>query len=239
MNIALFRQNEVDGVLPINDVRAQHVLNVLKRGVGESFDAGLVNGPRGKAIVTGISDSEMTLDFEWGEMPPELHPIDLLVGLSRPQTNRKVLQEATALGVRSIRFMTTERGEPSYASSKLWTTGEWERHVLAGVEQAFDTRVPEVSFGMSLEDAISEVSADTAKFALDNYEGTSNLGEAAKGKQSFALAIGSERGWTSGERALLRNSGYQLVDLGERPLRTETAVVAGVSVCLAVGSSQL
>lgn len=239
MNIALFRQDELGGSLPIEDPRSQHVIKVLKREGGESFDAGIINGPRGKATVTEITATHLKLNFEWAETPPVLYPIDLIIGLSRPQTNRKILQEATSLGVRSIRFVATERGEPSYAESKLWTTGEWKRHVLAGVEQAFDTQVPEVAFGMPLEEALSEADTVVARLALDNYEGTVHLGEAAKGKQGFSLAFGSERGWTGGERELLRKNGYQLVDLGERPLRTETAVVAAVSVCLALGKSQV
>jgi len=234
MNIALFDRDEIDGRLPIDDPRAQHALKVLKRRVGESFDVGIRNGARGKAIVAEIGLSEVTLRFEWGEEPSALYPIDLVVGLSRPQTNRKILQEATSLGVRSMRFATTERGEPSYADSKLWTTGEWERHVVAGVEQAFDTRVPDVAFGMGLEEALQFVGSNAvARLALDNYEATTHLGQVARGTDAFALAIGSERGWTNAERELLRKSGYTLVHLGDRPLRTETAVVAAISVCLA------
>lgn len=235
MNIVLFRQDELGGRLPIEDPRAQHIIKVLKRTIGDAFDAGIINGPRGKAIVAEITDTYLKLEFAWSETPPHLHPIDLIIGLSRPQTNRKILQEATALGVRSMRFVTTERGEPSYANSKLWTTDEWRRHVLTGVEQAFDTRVPEVSFGMSLEEALSETDTGVGRLALDNYEGTTHLGAAAKGSDRFVLAVGSERGWTGDERDLFRKHGYKLVDLGQRPLRTETAIVAAVSVCLALG----
>ncbi len=46
----------------------------------------------------------------------------------------------------------------------------------------------------------------------------------------LALAFGPERGWSGPERALLRAAGFELAHLGPRVLRTETAVVAAVSV---------
>jgi RsmE family RNA methyltransferase len=42
------------------------------------------------------------------------------------------------------------------------------------------------------------------------------------------LAIGPERGWTDAERESLRNAGFELVHLGPRILRTETACIAGL-----------
>ena len=146
MNIVLFEPDELDRSLPISDERAQHVLKVLRRDVGDAFNAGEVNGKRGKAIVEAIDEDVIRLSFDLSIEEPALAPIDLIVGLSRPQTNRKILQEATSLGVCSIRFVVTDRGEPSYAKSKLWTSGEWRRHVVAGAVQAFTTRLPKIDF---------------------------------------------------------------------------------------------
>jgi len=44
------------------------------------------------------------------------------------------------------------------------------------------------------------------------------------------VAIGPERGWSARERDLLRARGFELVHLGPRVLRTETACVAAVAV---------
>jgi RsmE family RNA methyltransferase len=243
MNIILFENHETDAPLRRDDHRAQHILNVLRRQVGDSIDVGLVNGPRGKAILRSVSEQNVVLEFTWGEEPPNLLPIDLIVGLSRPQTGRKILQEATSLGVRRIYFAATQRAEPSYATSKLWTTDEWERLVRAGVEQAFSTRFPTVKFGVGLEFSISECLESTNsadhRICLDNYESTGTLWEACihaeeKGhhapRPSVVLAVGSERGWTEKERQLFRQNDFALADLGERPLRTETATIAAISI---------
>lgn len=44
-------------------------------------------------------------------------------------------------------------------------------------------------------------------------------------------AIGSERGWTEGERALFLQAGWRTVGLGPRVLRVETAAVAAAVMC--------
>lgn len=232
MNIILFESDEIERPLPMDDERARHLLEVLGRKVGDSFDAGIVNGPKGKGTLKSIENDKLTLEFEWLGEEPSLFPIDLIVGLSRPQTNRKILQEATSLGVRSIHFITTDRGEPSYATSRLWTTGEWRRHLVAGTAQAFTTRIPDISFGKSLFETVEKLDTNSARIALDNYEATGPLVDKLGDNNSFTICVGSERGWTGDERDMLLQNGFRLAHLGERPLRTETAVVAAVSIVL-------
>jgi len=135
------------------------------------------------------------------------------------------------MGVECMLFALTERAEPTYASSKLWTTGEYERHVLAGVEQAFSTRVPEVRYGMWLEEALCEARDLGDRYALDNYEYTVPMGQIQPvSGAGVALAVGSERGWSGQERSALRDAGFVLVGMGQRVLRTETAVVAALAL---------
>ncbi|MGY8694496.1 MAG: RsmE family RNA methyltransferase [Verrucomicrobiia bacterium] len=232
MNIVLFEPDEIGKSLELSDERAKHILNVLRRQEGDTFDAGVIDGKRGKATLQSIGNESIELQFDLRHEEPLLFPIDLIVGLSRPQTNRKILQEATSMGVRSLSFVTTERAEPSYATSKLWTTGEWRRHVIAGVVQAFTTRMPKVSFGIGLEEALEASENAEVKIALDNYEAESALSTIDRSGDSIALALGSERGWTGSERQLLRAHHFRLAHLGSRPLRTETAAVAGIAVLL-------
>jgi len=231
MNLILFEKSEITQLLLIEDPRAKHILEILRRKEGDDFDIGIIDGPKGKALLKEISPAGLVLTFQWGEEDPPLDPISLIVGLSRPQTNRKILQEAAAIGVQRMLFVQTEKAETSYASSRLWTSGEYKRHVIAGVGQGFSTRVPSVDYGMSLDEALHEVSRLAAKYALDNYEYTLPLGEIqpAYGDE-IALAIGSERGWTTKERDLLRDSGLLLVGMGPRVLRTETAVIAALAL---------
>lgn len=236
MNLVLFQPQEIGVPLSRNDRRAEHVLKVLRRQVGDIFDAGVINGPRGKATLTSITPD--ALEFTFAPLPGATprSPIVLVVGLPRPQTARDILRDATTVGVRAIHFVRTEKSEPSYADSTLWSTGEWRRHVVTGAEQAFDTTVPEVTFREPLRERLARVATDSefsgsARLALDNYESATALATLVLASDApVVLAIGSERGWSTTERELLRQSGFQLVHLGPRVLRTETAVVAALTL---------
>jgi 16S rRNA (uracil1498-N3)-methyltransferase len=236
VNLLLFTSADAAAPLPRTDARAVHILDVLRRQIGDTFDAGLIDGPRGKGTLTAISDSCLTLTFIWGEAPPPLDPITLLVGLPRPQTARQILQEATALGVSALHFFASDRGEPSYAQSTLWSSGEWRRHLITGAEQAFCTRLPEITWARPLADVIAALPAPSApRLALDNYEASTALGKChvirdTPSENPVALAFGSERGWSAAERDLLRAKNFTLAHLGPRVLRAETAVTASVAI---------
>jgi 16S rRNA (uracil1498-N3)-methyltransferase len=205
---------------------------VLRRGVGDAFDCGLVNGPRGRATLVAADAAALTLAFAWeAAPPPSPAPLTLIVGLPRPQTARDILRDATTLGVAALHFVATEKGEPSYAHSSLWTTGEWRRHLRDGAQQAFDTRVPDVTHGRALADVLGELGKNSARLALDNYEAGAPLAAALPLAGSpLTLAVGGERGWSAADRAALRAHGFALVHLGPRVLRTETACVAALTL---------
>jgi len=230
MNIILFDPDELPRPLPLTDPRARHILEVLRRRPGDTFDAGIINGRRGKATVVEMQDDALVLSFEWaGEPRSAVDHIVLILGMPRPQTARKVLEEATALGVIAMHFVKTERGEPGYATSRLWTTDEWYRHVIDGAQQAFTTRLPVVTFTHDLRSLLDVEVKYGTRLALDNYESPHRLGE-VEIATLVLLAVGPERGWSPQERELLREAGFQFVHMGERVLRVETAVVAALTL---------
>ena len=229
MNLILFDPAELATPLRRSDPRARHLLEVLRRAAGDTFDAGLVNGPRGKGTLVQIGPEALTLAFTWGAAPPPPDPITLLVGLPRPQTARDILREGTALGVAALHFFAAEKSEPGYARSTLWSAGEWRRLLLAGAEQAFDTRLPEVTHGRPLGEILAALSPAGARLARDNYESPQAL-SAVRATPPVVLAFGPESGWSAAERVQLRAAGFILVHLGARVLRTETAVIAATAV---------
>lgn len=232
MNLILFELAEIAAPLPRTDPRAEHILKVLRRQIGDTFDVGLVDGPLGKGTLAAISDATLTLTFVWGPPPAPADPITLLLGLPRPQTARDMLRDATTLGVGALHFVTTERSDPNYAAATLWTSGEWRRHCLAGAAQAFATRLPLVTSDCFLATALAALpAATTQRFALDNYEATCPLSEChILGETPVVLALGPERGWGPADRAALRAHGFTLVHLGTRVLRSETAVIAALTL---------
>jgi 16S rRNA (uracil1498-N3)-methyltransferase len=230
VNIVLFTAKELQQVLPRSDPRAQHVLKVLKIREGQSFDAGLINGPKGKATITQVDNLGLKLDFSHTEFPPGLYSIDLWVSYCRPQTCRRILQECTSLGVRSLTFFDTEKCEPAYRNSRLWSGGEAERLLIRGAEQAFCTRIPMLTLNTDLESTLENHQHTGSCIALDNYEATERLTGGNSLKIPITIAVGGERGWSKQERDLFRSNGFILADLGPRVLRTDTACLSAVSI---------
>lgn len=238
MNLVLFTPEDLSAPLPLSDPRAQHVLKVLRRAPGDTFDAGLINGPVGKATLLRVGDLDLHLVFDAVREPPPPPPVTLIVGLPRPQTARDLLRDTATLGAARIHFVTTERADPNYASSSLWTSGEWKRHLVAGAAQAFDTRLPDVTWTHTLASAIaSEAPVWLTRLALDNYEATASLGAEIPRSNAelpnvggVVLALGPERGWGPADRAQLRAAGFTLCSLGPRVLRLETAVIAALAL---------
>lgn len=231
VNLILFEPTEINAPLPCADRRARHIIEVLRCQIGDSFEAGLINGPCGRATLTATTATTLTLTFAWGETPPPPFPIALIVGLPRPQTARDILRDATTLGVTALHFVRTEKAPASYAQSTLWTSGEWRRHLLTGAEQAVATRLPDVTHGATLAEAVAASASPGTRIALDNYESPQCLSACPiPADVPLTLAIGAERGWSARERELLRENRFALAHLGPRVLRTETAAIAALAI---------
>lgn len=93
-----------------------------------------------------------------------------------------------------------------------------------------------VTWTGTLANAVATLPNTAGRVALDNYEGVIPLlsytvsGYNPAAPPEMALAIGGERGWSAEERHALRQQGFTLAHLGERVLRTETAVVAALAI---------
>ena len=77
VNIILFEESEVDTPFKREDPRVVHLLEVLRRKLGDATDVGLVNGPRGKAVLRSVDEKQVELDFSWGEKPEGLSLIHI------------------------------------------------------------------------------------------------------------------------------------------------------------------
>ena len=129
-------------------------------------------------------------------------------------------------------FFGADKGEPSYADSKLWTTNEWRSRLVRGIEQAFCSFLPEVCHHANLAETLAELPQDIRRLALDVYEAKDPLSvaDANATPAPVVLALGPERGWSDRERNLLRDAGFVLRHLGSRILRQETACIAALGI---------
>lgn len=245
MNIVLFAENELNKPLNSSDSRYQHIVRILHKTQGDEFDAGVINGRAGKASIVSLTKDEMIFDFVPLNEKSPLFPVVLIVGFPRPIQLKRLLRDVSSLGVQQINLTGTELGEKSYLKSTLVERGAAEQGLLDGAVQAKSTFVPKLFMHDSLKTCIQSVedmlnSTDyksVKKILLDNIKPECRLSELAKngGLQNslVVVAVGSERGWTDKERQMFVECNFSVCSLGERVLRTETAVVTGVSLVLA------
>jgi RsmE family RNA methyltransferase len=234
MNIILFESHELGKLLSRQDERTVHLLKVLHKQEGDSFDAGILGANRGTGRIEKINpDGSLTFSLELSEPPPKRIPIHIAVGFPRPIQLRRLLRDLANLGVEAIDLLGTDLGEKSYRDTKLLVDGGAQAALMEGAIQARDTCIPTLSVYASLDVWLREHPWDTGdhretlRIAADNVrpQGSLSLLNSAP-HRSLALAIGSERGWSDRERELLEQGGFRRLSLGNRALRTETACIA-------------
>jgi RsmE family RNA methyltransferase len=234
MNIILF--DSPPQHLPKEDYRTDHLIRILKRGPGDTFKAGIVNGPVGEGRISAVTEDGIELEWRETGPPAGLYPLELIVGFVRPICAKRILRDAASLGVRRLTFTVTDTGEKSYRRAKLWESGEYRRYLLDGVQQAGATCLPEVDFAAGVREAgasAAERVEAAGRVLLDNAEAGTALARLTLPAEGVAAAVGSERGWSPRERRLFWEADFTPVTVGSRILRTETACCAGVALLLA------
>lgn len=233
MNLVLITEPEVSAGLPLADARTVHLLGTVGLRVGQAFHVGLAGGLRGLATVTATTPA-LRFTVIWEKSVQARLPLTVLIGLPRPQTAKKVLHDLASLGAARLIFFEADKGDPGYVASSLWKDGEYREHLRKGTEQACSTLVPAVDRVASLAEALALATENGWRVALDPYEATGALGEAAPASaRAGILAVGPERGWSEQERSLLRAHGFALQHLGDRILRVEAACLVGGALLLA------
>jgi len=239
MNLILISSPETRS-FPAGTPAATHLLGTLRATLGSNFWCGVKNGKRGLATITEISThGDIAFSVAWEKSAQiSLPPVNLLVGLSRPQTMKKIFAVASEIGCRRIDVFSSEKGDPAYTQSSLWKSDDTTlREILEkSAEQTCVPALPEFSKFDSLKDFFEKKSCTGNAFgvALDVYATEKSLAKIAFPPHAeITLAIGSERGWTDSERDTLRAENFAFAHLGGRVLRVETAVATAISVALA------
>lgn len=144
VNIVLFEEGELASPLPLCDHRVKHIQKILKKGVGDSFDAGIVNGAAGTAEIRSVSPQGMEFRFKASGDGKPLHPVTMIIGFPRPIQLKRLLRDIASLGVSQVHLCGTELGEKSYLKATLSQPEELTAMLKDGSIQAKSTHVPQV-----------------------------------------------------------------------------------------------
>lgn len=242
MNIILFGD---EPFFPRHDIRYQHIKKILKKNVGDTFSAGIINGSEGTATITRLDDEGCSFEFHSERPMRALYPVYLIIGFPRPIQLKRLLRDVSSLGVSAVYLTGTDLGEKSYRESSLVDRGAAYESLIEGCTQAGGTAIPGIELFDSVTEVIASVCSESKKcnesqaqlVLLDTVNPDCALIDApfreVTSRHPLVLAIGSERGWTVSERVAFRDAGFMVCSLGSRILRTETAATAALSIALA------
>ncbi len=235
MNIILAEAAEiVDGRLTITDHRAEHIVLVLRAEIGDRLRIGLINGRRGIGTVEVLRQRppiSVTLALELSDSVGEIPPIDLILALPRPIMLKRILSQVTALGVGTIHLINAKRVEKSFWGAGLLQPDEYRVHLRHGLEQAVDTRMPEIRlhprFKPFIEDFFPPLAAAYRFLLIADPAGDRPFTDVVAGNGGrIVLAVGPEGGWVDYEVRKFREQGFSCCSIGPRILKVDTAVIA-------------
>ena len=205
-----------------------HAKNVLRLFEGAEvvlFDG---SGQEYSAVITKIGKGEMTLHTVKkgaSERDPKAN-LYLLIGALKGDKTELVVQKATELGVKKIGVFSSKYCAAYMNDNKL---ARLNRVAAEASKQCLRATVPEVVYFDNFESAVKSAEGYESKLFACEFTDHSetSLNEI---KQSAALIVGSEGGFTKEEFEFAKAQGFSGITLGKRILRAETAAIAFLSV---------
>ncbi len=234
MNIILLEPAEiVDNQVRLVGRQADHIVKVLRSQPGDQVKIGIINGKIGHGTIKNIhrhAPRMVTLVVDAHTDPPPAPLIDIALGLPRPIMLKRILSQLAALGIGRLYLVNATRVEKSFWDASLLAGSQLREHLLAGLEQAVDTRVPEVfvqrGFKPFIEQELPRCRGAYRQLLVAHPGAEQSLESVWRPRTGRdLLAIGPEGGWTDYEVGCLIDNGFRSFSLGPRILRVETAVV--------------
>ncbi len=165
--------------------------------------------------------------------------LTLAIALLKGEKFDLVIQKATELGVKCIVPLDTERADVRLRDTDGANkrVARWRRIALEAAKQTGRAYVPEIAALVALNEFLTveenQISTNVARLMFSERGGRS-LAEATN---SFAARparigaiVGPEGGWTDAEIELAHEAGWEIVTLGGRTLRAETAGITVVAL---------
>jgi len=209
-----------------------HMVHVLRLQVGSrvtlfddsgwEFEAELTEVGRNGAQLKVVGQSEVDREL----------PFSLTLGVALPKGDRQqwLVEKAVELGVTQLVPLAAERGVAQPRDKSLQRLQRW---VVAASKQCGRNRLMRIAAPDSTSRFFGQAAHLPVLVAHPSAE-SMPLKHVSKlvstQPESILLAVGPEGGFTSDEVNTARQSRCQLIDLGTRILRIETAAVFLVSI---------
>jgi 16S rRNA (uracil1498-N3)-methyltransferase len=210
---------------------ARHLREVLRLKSGDEVSVFDGTGKEFRCTIVSARRDEALLDQceEVAPSQPEspLH-LTLAIALLKGEKFDLVVQKATELGATEIvpvmtRYADIHLRDASDAEKRV---NRWRRIALEATKQCGRAKVPEISMPVAFESLIRNAD-QPARIMFSERDGETLHAALPRGDKPLGVIalIGSEGGWSDEEISTARTSGWQIVTLGGRVLRAETAAI--------------
>ena len=215
-----------------------HIKNVLRMKVGDTILIS-ANGKSDLCEIETIDNDEIIApiieeDYQNTELPLQIH---LFQGLPKSDKMELIIQKAVELGVYSITPIEMRRCIVKLDDKKKKSKQtRWQSISESAAKQSKRNLIPEINETISYKAALDAAKElDLLLVPYENEDGILSTKEALKElkkAKSVGIIIGPEGGFDEGEIEAAKNAGGRIISLGKRILRTETAAITAVGMCM-------
>ena len=215
-----------------------HIKNVLRMKVGDTILIS-VNGKSDLCQIETIDNDQITTpiieeDYQNTELPLQIH---LFQGLPKSDKMELIIQKAVELGVYSITPIEMKRCIVKLDDKKKKSKQiRWQAISESAAKQSKRNKIPEINEIVSYKAALAVAKElDLLLVPYENEDGILSTKEALtalKNAKSVGIIIGPEGGFDDAEIEQAKDAGGKTISLGKRILRTETAAITAVGMCM-------
>lgn len=226
---------EVGKTLALTGETAHHISRSLRMKPGETVTLCDGEGQDGDCEILAIDDATVTVEVREifsSKTEPDVEVV-LFQGLPKGDKMEWITQKAVELGASQIIPVVTHRSistpDEKSAAKKVQ---RWQKIANEAAQQSQRGILPRVGEVIPFAQAIKQ-SGQFDRMLVCYEGGGISISEAvAPEDKRIAVWIGPEGGWESSEIDILRQQGAEIITLGPRILRTETAPMAVLSVLM-------
>lgn len=215
-----------------------HIKNVLRMAEGEKFLVSCEGKSHLCSLAGFMGDSAIAdileENYQNTELPVKIY---LFQGLPKADKMELIIQKTVELGVSGIIPCEMNRCVVKLEEKKKKAKRErWQAISESAAKQSKRNTVPEIGAVLSFKEALKKAEElDLLLVPYENAEGMAATKEALgeiKSGCSIGIFIGPEGGFEQGEIDAALSVGARTVSLGGRILRTETAAITAVGLCM-------
>jgi len=215
----------------------EHVARVLRMSAGDPLTLFNGDGMDYPATILTVGKREVTVQVYAAHSPANESPLRLTLaqGIARGEKMDLIVQKATELGVTRIVPLLTERSEVKLDATRAEKRlAHWRAVAASACEQSGRACLPEVVAAQPLQTWLNGLTNDGALRLALLPDGTKQARALHFGNAGGLLVVGPEGGLGERDVAVLRDAGFNGLQLGPRILRTETAGLAALAALQAL-----